>query len=88
MIDNEFPDPVFTWSGWHTGDECTPEEPGKEWLEILMDGEEYAIIVLRTDASIFVNDEGALTAARATREIRADMIVRALNELVARGDFA
>jgi len=76
----------FTWHGWEEGTDVYPEEPGKEWLTILDDGEEYAVIVLRTDADIFRNKPGQLTAARAAREIRANAIVRALNEMVERGD--
>jgi len=71
----------FTWNGWHEGRDVSPEEPGKEWLEILDDEMEYAIIVLRTDAPRFQDRPGMLTAARATRELRAQNIVRALNEM-------
>ena len=24
----------FTWTGWYTGEEVSPEEPGKTWLSI------------------------------------------------------
>lgn len=85
---NEFPPPVFTWTGWHVGDDVDPTEPGKEWLTIEEDGEEYAVIVLRTDASIFDGNPGALNAAYAAREIRAQNIVRALNAMVERGEYA
>jgi len=69
----------YAWHGWEVGTDVSPEEPGKEWLVITDDGEEYAIIVLRTDASIFVNDSEALVQARAIREQNADRIVAALN---------
>ena len=71
----------FTWNGWHEGIDCEPQEPGKEWLAILDDGEEYATIMLRTDASVFRLNPLMLNAARATRELRAQNIVRALNEM-------
>lgn len=87
MAATETNGPVFTWVGWDEGEDVSPPEPGKEWLTILEDGEEYAVIVLRTDLDVFKNDPGRLTAARAAREIRANAIVRALNEMVARGDF-
>lgn len=69
----------YTWSGWREGDECDPEEPGKEWLTIEEDGEEYAVIVLRTGASIFAEDTPALSRARTERQARANRIVDALN---------
>jgi hypothetical protein len=76
----------FTWTGWESGSDVSPKEPGKEWLAILDEGEEYAVIVLRTDAAVFDNDEGALNAARATRELRAQNIVRALNAAHEKGE--
>lgn len=79
--------PVFEWHGWNEGSDVDPPEPGKEWLTITEDGEEYAVIVLRTDLDIFRNDPGRLNAARAAREIRANAIVRALNTMVERGDY-
>lgn len=69
----------YTWHGWETGDDVTPPEPGKEWIEISEDGEEFAVIVLRTDASIFSDDPDALERARNIREHRAQFIVDALN---------
>lgn len=69
----------YTWTGWHEGSDVTPEEPGKEWLTIEEDGEEYAVIVLRTDASVFLSDPSALAKARMRREERAERIVAALN---------
>lgn len=83
----EFPPPVFDWHGWNEGDEVSPPEPGKEWLTITEDDEEYAVIVLRTDLDIFAKDPGLLTAARAAREIRANAIVKAMNAMVERGDY-
>lgn len=79
----------YAWTGWDTGHDITPEEPGKEWLTITTldhegnaNGEEIAIIVLRTDASIFVDMPGGadlLEEARREREQNAQMIVDALN---------
>lgn len=69
----------YNWHGWNTGEDCYPPEPGKEWLTITEYGEEYAVIVLRTDA--FAGDPAALDQAREVREMRAKRIVRALNEL-------
>jgi hypothetical protein len=74
-------DERFTWVGWDVGEDVSPEETGKEWLTILDEGEEYAVIVLRTDASRFDGNPALLTAARATRELRASNIVKALNEM-------
>lgn len=71
---------TYRWSGWHRGeDDCEPTEPGKEWLTIHEHDEEMAMIVLRTDASIFVGDDEALASARWVREERARLIVDALN---------
>lgn len=81
--------PEFTWNGWFTaedsGDGDVPD--GEEWLSILEDGEEYAVIVLRTKASIFDGKPDDLAAARVAREIRAETIVRSLNAAVERGEF-
>lgn len=75
------PKPEFSWHGWDTGEDVEPKEPGKEWLTITEDGEEYATIVLRVDRADDVE------AARAAREIRANAIARALNDMVERGDY-
>lgn len=72
--------PVYTWSGWEVGEDVTPPEPGKEWLTIYEDGEEYAVIVLRTAASIFLGRPELLERARAMRVERAERIVAALND--------
>jgi hypothetical protein len=69
----------YYWSGWDTGGDVTPPEPGKEWLTIYEDGEEMAVIVLRTDAAIYTGDDEALASARQVRETRAQLIVDALN---------
>ena len=74
----------FTWSGWDSGEDVEPPEPGKQWHTIYEDGEEYAIIVLRTG---HFERQSEINAAEAAREIRAQSIVRALNELVERGDY-
>lgn len=71
--------PRYDFTGWETGDEVDPPEPGKEWLTIQEDGEEYAIIVLRTNAWIYEGDPEALASARRIREERAAHIVQALN---------
>lgn len=81
--------PEFTWTGWLTADDSGDGDvpDGLEWLSIEEDGEEYAIVVLRTKASIFEGKPDDLTAARAAREIRANVIVKALNAMVERGDY-
>jgi len=68
----------YSWSGWFEGSDCEPPEPGKEWLEIEEDGEEYAVIVLRADTFA---DSDSLAYARAERELRAIRITEALNAL-------
>lgn len=73
--------PRYDWHGWETGYDVSPPEPGKEWLTITEDGEEYAIIVLRTDASIFDGDPEALASARRIREASATHIAKALNAM-------
>lgn len=67
----------YTFSGWDEGHELDPPEPGKEWLTIYEDGEEYAIIVLRT--SVFEGRPAELNHERAVRVERAARIVDALN---------
>jgi hypothetical protein len=69
----------YEWHGWNVGTDVTPEESGKEWLTITEDDEEYCIIVLRTNASIFDGDPEALESARLIRERHAEHIVKALN---------
>ncbi len=68
----------WSWTGWYLGEDVTPEEAGKEWLTIELDGEEAATIVLRTDASIFDGKPEALAEARAQREQLAEAMVTAL----------
>lgn len=71
--------PTYEWQTWSYGDEdCEPPEPGKAWLTILEDGEEYATIVLRTDAP-HLSTPAAVLEAQTVRESRADRIVAALN---------
>ena len=70
----------YTWTGWDSGDELDPPEPGKEWLTISdPDGEELAVIVLRTNAGFFKGEPELLEQHRREREQRAGLIVDALN---------
>lgn len=71
--------PTYDWFGWDNGDDLPIPEPNKQWLTITEDGEEYAIIVLRTDASTLIGNADAVFAAEADREARAAKIVAALN---------
>jgi hypothetical protein len=72
--------PHYDVTGWHDGAvEVDPPEPGKEWLTVRENDEEYAVIVLRTDASIFQGDPEALESARMIREQRASHIAKVLN---------
>ena len=64
----------FTWTSWD--DECDPPEPGKEWLTICEDGEEYAVIVLRTNIN---RTPEQIAELRSGCEARAQTIVDALN---------
>jgi len=73
--------PRYGWHGWNVGEDVTPKEPGKEWLTITEDDEEIAVIVLRTDASIFDGDPEALGSARLVRERTAAHIAKALNAM-------
>lgn len=68
----------YSYEGWFHGiSDIEPPEPGKEWLTISEDGEEYAVIVLRVDA--FDGRPEDLDKARAERVERASRIVSALN---------
>jgi hypothetical protein len=69
----------YGWTGWHDGADIEPPEPNKEWLAIEEYGEEFAVIVLRTNASRFVESPEDLVLARLDRQMRADTIVNALN---------
>jgi hypothetical protein len=69
----------YSWHGWDSGDDVDPPEPGKQWLTITEDGEEYAIIVLRTNASTLVGHPDAVFKREAQLEERATRIVAALN---------
>ena len=72
----------YGWYGWDTGKDVSPPEPGKEWLTITEDGDELAVIVLRTDLDIFQRKPKLLETARLVREDRARFIVNTLNEAV------
>lgn len=66
----------YEWHGWDSGEDVVPPEPDKQWLTITEDGEEYAVIVLRTGSL----ERGPQTAAAEyEREQRAARIVAALN---------
>ena len=66
----------YACRGWDFGEDVEPPEPDKQWLTITEDDEEYAIVVLRTDAL----ERGPQTAAAEyEREQRAARIVAALN---------
>lgn len=81
----ETPPVRWGYTGWDSGDDVDPPEPGKEWLTIgyLDDAgffdEEVAIIVLRTDAKIFRDNPQSLVEARERDEKAAARIVEALN---------
>lgn len=70
----------YSYSGWYFGaDDCDPPEPGKDWIAIEDEGEEMAVIVLRSGASIFQDDPERLRKTRAAKERDAETIVHALN---------
>ena len=69
----------YSWYGWDSGEDLAPPEPGKQWLTITEDGEEHAIIVLRTDATDLIGRPDAVFEREAQLEARATRIVAALN---------
>ena len=70
----------YNWFGWDEGEDLDPPEPGKQWLTITEDGEEYAIIVLRSDAEERLSGRpDAVFEKERELEGRATRIVAALN---------
>lgn len=57
--------------------DCEPPEPNKLWLTITEEGEEYALVVLRTER--FGGRYKSIKAAKGQRLLRARHIVAALN---------
>lgn len=69
----------YAVEGWFDGaGDCEPPEPGKHWLTITEDGEEYAIVVVRRPEGMSETDPVHVEReAEASR--RAERIVAALN---------
>lgn len=66
----------YSWHGWDSGEDVDPPEPDKQWITITEDGEEYAVIVLRTG---HFNRRSDVDRAERRLEARAERIVAALN---------
>jgi len=78
--------PTYEVDGWFDGSkDCEPPEPGKKWLTITEEGNEFCIIVVRVDPFDDAGDrDRALCAAeeRALRITRGLALDQALTEIV------
>lgn len=74
----DIPESRFSWSGWYEGEgDCEPPEPGKQWLTIHDQDEEFCVIVLRRDLSSKSSE--AYSAKESELMERATFLVEALN---------
>jgi hypothetical protein len=69
----------FEVRGWYDGeDDCEPPEPGKRWLTVTLDDEEFCVVVQRMteqpDGTLGYDEQGTLERSK-----RADLIRDALH---------
>lgn len=77
-MSRDYPD-HYAVEGWFDGEgDCEPPEPGKHWLTITEDGEEYAIVVVRRQPGVSETDPEHVAREAAAWD-RAGRVAAALN---------